>query len=66
MKIAIFAYLLFALAGLSCLVAGVYVLHGEGYALLAAGAAFLLMSFFISRGIRLQSGQYKKQIPKGD
>ncbi|NAX17189.1 MULTISPECIES: hypothetical protein [unclassified Vibrio] len=54
MKIAIITYLLFALAGLSCLVAGVYVLHGQGYALIASGIAFLLMSFFISRGLRSQ------------
>ncbi|ARB12879.1 hypothetical protein Her_0062 [Vibrio phage Her] len=34
--------------------AGVYVLHGQGYALIASGIAFLLMSFFISRGLRSQ------------
>ncbi|NOE09456.1 hypothetical protein [Vibrio cholerae] len=66
MKIAIIAYLIFALAGLACLVSGVYVLQGKGYALLAAGVAFLAMSLFMSRALRVQSGKQPKQPPKGD
>jgi len=44
-------FLLLALAGLALLVAGVYVLLGLGFALLAGGAAALLVAAFVRRGL---------------
>ncbi|WP_158318702.1 hypothetical protein [Advenella mimigardefordensis] len=51
MQIALYTFMLTALAGLASLVAGVYVLAGTGWALCAAGASLLIVSTFIRKGL---------------
>lgn len=44
-------FLLAAAVGLCLIVCGVYVLVGTGYALLAGGAALLMVAGFIRKGL---------------
>lgn len=48
---ALFWFFLTRLAGASCVVAGVYVLLGFGWALIAAGIGLIAMSEFIRSGL---------------
>lgn len=48
---ALICFVLAALAGFSLLCAGVWVLAGTGWALLAGGAAMLCIAGFIQRGM---------------
>lgn len=52
MTIALIFFLLFAAAGLSSLVAGVFFLAGMGWALVAGGVALLACAAFLRSGIR--------------
>ncbi len=52
MTLALTLYVLFLLCGLASLISGVYLLAGLGFALLAGGAAFLILAFFIAQGMR--------------
>lgn len=44
-------YMLLAASGLGSAVAGVYLLTGGGWALVAGGAALLLMAGFVRKGL---------------
>lgn len=51
MKSGLLIFLLSAFVGLALLVAGVFVLYGLGYALLAGGCACLSVAGFIRKGL---------------
>lgn len=53
MKTAIAALIICGMAGLGLLVAGVYILAGLGWALLAGGVSMLVCAAFIRAGIRI-------------
>lgn len=53
MRTAIAALIICGMAGLGLLVAGVYVLAGPGWSLLAGGASMLVCTAFIRAGIRV-------------
>ncbi|MFT0533939.1 hypothetical protein ACMHYJ_14090 [Castellaniella hirudinis] len=52
MTIALTLFLLAAIAGLSLLVAGTFVLAGPGWAFVAGGAALLVCAAFLRSGLR--------------
>lgn len=49
---ALILYFVLLICGLTSLVIGVYTLYGVGFAYLAGGAAFLILAFFLSRGLK--------------
>jgi len=53
MKTAIITMIITGLSGLGLLVAGVYILAGLGWALLAGGVSMLVCAAFIRAGIRI-------------